>query len=375
MKLPRPSFLILVLSLLALTHRASAAEDGTVLALMERAADWQLAHMSNVASGERAADDWIKGAFYTGAMALAAESKSPRFHDAMMRMGEGNQWRPAKRPYHADDQVVTQTYLELYLQHHDPKMLAPTKERFDWILANRATTPLDFDMKKNPKSQERWSWCDALFMAPPAWVRLWKATGDRRYLDFAVEEWWVTSDYLYDKEEHLYYRDSSLFEKREPNGKKIFWSRGNGWVMAGLARVLELLPADHPARPRFEQQFREMADKILTLQQPDGFWRASLLAPEHYPMQETSGTGFYTYALAWGINHGLLPRARFESGVRRGWQALASCVNADGKLTHVQPVGFTPVTFDADHSEPFGVGAFLLAGSEVNKLSDSSHTP
>jgi rhamnogalacturonyl hydrolase YesR len=224
------------------------------------------------------------------------------------------------------------------------------------------------DKQANPKSQERWAWCDALFMAPPAWARMWKATGDRRYLDFAVDEWWFTSAYLYDKEEHLYFRDSTLFERREANGKKIFWSRGNGWVMGGLVRMLELLPADHPARPRFEQQFREMADKIITLQQADGFWRASLLAPEHYPMQETSGTGFYTYALAYGINRGLLPREKFESSVRRGWAALASCVNADGKLTHVQPVGFTPVTFEADHSEPFGVGAFLLAGSEINKL-------
>ena len=364
----RAAFRVLVLGLLALTQSAAAADDGTVLALMERAADWQLAHMDAAAPGERGANGWIKGAFYPGVMALAAQSKSPRFYEAMMQMGEANAWRPARRPYHADDQVVTQTYLDLYLQHHDPKMLGPTKERFDWILANRATTPLDFDKKTNPKSQDRWSWCDALFMAPPAWARLWKATGDLRYLDFAVEEWWVTSDYLYDGEEHLYFRDSSLFAKREPNGKKIFWGRGNGWVMGGLVRMLELLPTDHPARPRFERQFREMAEKIITLQQPDGFWRASLLAPEQYPMQETSGTGFYTYALAWGVNRGLLPRDRFEPTVRRAWSALASCVNAEGKLTHVQPVGFTPVTFDADHSEPFGVGAFLLAGSEVNKL-------
>jgi rhamnogalacturonyl hydrolase YesR len=358
----------LALGLLAAASPARATNEGPVLTLMERAADWQLAHLDEQKSGERTPDGWIKGAFYTGVMALAAHSPSPRFHDAMMKMAEGNQWRPARRPYHADDHVVAQTYLDLYLQHRDPKMLAPTKERFDWILANRPTTPLSFDKKANPKSQERWSWCDALFMAPPAWARLWKATGDTRYLDFAVSEWWATSDYLYDKEEHLYFRDSTLFDKREPNGQKIFWGRGNGWVMGGLVRMLELLPADHPSRARFEQQFREMAEKVVTLQQPDGFWRASLLAPEHYPMQETSGTGFYTYALAWGVNHGLLPVARFEPAVRRAWAALASCVKADGKLTHVQPVGFTPVTFDADNCEPFGVGAFLLAGSEVYKL-------
>jgi len=363
----RPRFLALALGLTCLLPAAVAADDGTVLGLMERVADWQLAH-PEPQRGEHKPDGWINAAFYTGVMALARDSASPRFHDAMMRMGEGNQWKPAARIYHADDHAVTQTYLDLYLQHHDPRMLAPTQERFDFILAHRAVTPLDFDKKKNPKSQERWSWCDSLFMAPPAWLRLWKATGDRRYLDFAVEEWWVTSDYLYDREEHLYFRDSSLFEKREKNGKKIFWGRGNGWVMAGLVRVLELLPADHSARSRFEQQFREMADKVVTLQQADGFWRASLLDADAYPMQETSGTGFYCYAFAWGVNHGLLDRAKFEPSARRAWTALVKCVNADGKLTHVQPVGFTPVSFDPESNESFGAGAFLLAGSEVRRL-------
>lgn len=346
----------------------SAPDRAEVLALMERVADWQLANINLPGPFERSPDAWIKGAFYTGVMALARDSASPRFHDAMMRMSEANQWKPARRPYHADDHVVAQTYLDLYLQHRDPKMLAPTKERFDWILANRATSTLLFDGKTNPKNQQRWSWCDALFMSPPAWARLWKATGDQRYLDFAVEEWWVTSDYLYDQEEHLYFRDSTLFEKREKNGRKIFWSRGNGWVMGGLVRMLELLPADHPSRSRFERQFREMADKIVTLQQADGFWRASLLDASAYPMQETSGTGFYCYALAWGVNQGLLDRAKFEPALRSAWAALAGCVNADGKLTHVQPVGFTPVTFNAENSEPFGVGAFLLAGSEIRRL-------
>jgi rhamnogalacturonyl hydrolase YesR len=183
-----------------------------------------------------------------------------------------------------------------------------------------------------------------------------------------VRKWWETSDYLYDKDEHLYYRDGSYFGKQEKNGKKIFWGRGNGWVLAGLVRVFQYLPADHPARPRLLAQFREMADVVLACQQADGFWRASLLDPASYPMQETSGTGFYCYAFAWGVNEGVLDRARFTPAVRRAWAALAGCVNADGKLTHVQPVGATPVTFDAGSTEPFGVGAFLLAGSEVRRL-------
>jgi rhamnogalacturonyl hydrolase YesR len=358
--------LLPVVGLLGLVSVA-AADDGTVAALMEKAADWQLAH-PRANDREGRPDGWVNAAFYAGVMALVRDSASPRFHEAMMRMAEGNQWKPGARPYHADDQAVCQTYLDLYLLHREPRMLQPTQERFDWILAHPKDDNLDFNEAKNPDRLDRWSWCDALFMAPPAWARLWKATGNAAYLDFAVTKWWVTSDFLYDKEEHLFFRDSSVFAKREKNDRKIFWSRGNGWVMGGLVRLLELLPADHPARPRFERQFREMAEKVVMLQQADGFWRASLLAPESYPMQETSGTGFYCYALAWGVNHGLLGRIAFEPSVRRAWAALAGCVNADGKLTHVQPIGFTPVTFDPESSEPFGVGALLLAGSEVRHL-------
>jgi rhamnogalacturonyl hydrolase YesR len=330
---------------------------------MERVADWQLAHPAKWKPHE-----WQNGALYTGVMALARASESPRFRAAMVQVGEKQQWQLGPRVYHADDHCIGQMFAELFLTDGDAKKITPLRERFDYILAHRPVTTLEFDRVKNSKNQERWSWCDALFMSPPAWARLAQATGDRRYLDFAVEEWWATSDYLYDREEHLYFRDSSIFAKREPNGQKIFWSRGNGWVMAGLVRMLAVLPADHASRPRFEAQFREMADKVVTLQQADGCWRASLLAPESYPMQETSGTGFYCYALAWGLNHGLLDRAKFEPPVRRAWAALAGCVNADGKLTHVQPVGYTPVTFDPESTDAFGVGAFLLAGSEVRHL-------
>lgn len=342
---------------------AAPATRAAVLDVMERAADWQLAHPSKWKPHE-----WHNAAFYVGTMALASESASPRFREAMVRVGEGQHWKLGPRIYHADDHCIGQMYAELYLGDHDAKKIAPMRERFDYILANRSTASLDFDRAKNPRHQDRWSWCDALFMSPPAFALLTRATGDTRYLEFAVEEWWATSDFLYDPAEHLYYRDSSLFGKTEKNGRKIFWARGNGWVLGGLVRMLENMPKDHPSRERFERQFREMADRIVALQQPDGFWRSSLLDPDSYPMQETSSTGFYCYGLAYGVNAGLLDRAKFEAPVRRAWAALTSCVRPDGKLTHVQPVGFTPVSFDPESTEPYGVGAFLLAGSQVLHL-------
>lgn len=329
--------------------------------MMKRVADWQLAQPMKRGKD----DDWTYGALFTGIMALSQIADSSKYHDAMVEMGRRHGWKPASRIYHADDHCVCQTYLELYLQNRDPAMLGPTRERFDYILSHPSTNSLQFNTKS---ATDRWSWCDALFMGPPAWLRLYSATGDRRYLDFMDREWRATSDYLYDKEEHLYFRDSTYFEKREANGKKVFWSRGNGWVLAGLARVLQVLPPEHSQRRFYEQQFQEMAASILKVQQPDGLWRSSLLDPDSYPLKETSGSGFYTFALAWGVNRGLLDRDRFEPAVRKGWQALLGCVTAEGKLEHVQPIGADPKKFDPAHSDVYGVGAFLLAGSEVYRL-------
>jgi rhamnogalacturonyl hydrolase YesR len=205
-------------------------------------------------------------------------------------------------------------------------------------------------------------------MSPPALAMAAKATGNRRYLDVMNRLWWKTTDYLYDKQEHLFYRDSRFFAQRAPNGRKVFWSRGNGWVLAGLARVLEEMPADYPARSRYLALFGEMAAKVATLQQSDGYWRTSLLDPDSHPRPETSGTAFYVYALAWGINEQLLDRATYEPIVRRGWTALVRAVHPNGMLGYVQRIGDQPGNTSESGTEIYGVGALLLAGSEVYRL-------
>lgn len=358
--------LLPVLGLLLLATACSTfsspktTQRAATLAVMERVADWQLAHPAR-----HRPTDWTQGAFYTGVMALDQISQSARFREAMVRMGESNQWQLGPRKYHADDHVVGQAYAELFLRYHEEKMIKPLRTVFDSILAQPIELPIDHARKNG---EDQWSWCDSLFMGPPTWMRLTAATGEARYRDYAITNWWKTSAHLYDPIEHLYFRDNSYFNKREANGAKIFWSRGNGWVLAGLVRMLQYLPADHPERPRFIQQFQEMAAKIRTLQQPDGLWRSSLLDAKTYPLKETSGSSFYTYALAWGINQDLLPRKRFEPTVASAWKALVDCVNPDGKLTHVQPIGADPRKFHEDSTDCFGVGAFLLAGSEVYRL-------
>ncbi|HTV40355.1 MAG TPA: glycoside hydrolase family 88 protein [Candidatus Sulfotelmatobacter sp.] len=330
---------------------------------MQRVADWQLANPS-----KHKPTDWTCAAGDDGFMALAGISGDPKYRDAMLSMAETNEWQLGPRRYHADDQGIGQTYAELYFLYRDPKMIAPMRAKFDWILSHPSTvTNLNIKQPKG-RALQLWSWCDSLFMAPPSWVRLYAATGDERYMDFGVTNWWRTTDYLYDPNEHLFYRDSTYFNKREANGQKVFWSRGNGWVIGGLVRMLQYLPANHPDRPRFEQLFKDMAAKIVAVQQPDGLWHSSLIDPASFPSAETSGSGFFTYALAWGVNQGLLDRATYEPAVQKAWTGLVGCVNADGKLTHAQPVGADPKKFDPNATEVYAVGAFLLAGSEVYRM-------
>lgn len=339
---------------------AQTLQPQQVLATMEQVARWQLAHPSGYPL-----DDWTEGVGDAGMMALAGWSADPQYREAMRLAGEKLRWRLGPSKFHADDHVVGQMYAELYQHLRDPRMLAPMRAQFDEMLAEPRPGSLNWMV---PDVLHRWSWCDSLFMGPPAWARLSAVTGDSRYLDFALRNWWLSSDYLYDRQEHLYFRDSRYFTLKEANGQKVFWGRGNGWVMAGLVRMLQYIPSQHPERARFVEQYREMAQRLITLQQADGFWRASLLDPASYPHAESSGTGLYTYALAWGVNQGILPREQYAAAVKRGWQALTGSVLADGKLIHVQPIGADPKQFDAQSSDVFAVGAFLLAGSEMLRM-------
>lgn len=365
--------LVRLLGLLLAAFPAAARTNHTpaeVLHLMENAADWQLAHPS-----AHHPLSWINGAFYVGLMSLAEVSPEPRYAEAMRRVGREHNWSLGPHLYFADDHCVGRAYATLYLRDRDSAMIEPMRSAFDRILAKPKDDNLDFDRKKNPGRLDRWSWCDSLFMAPPAWLELARATGDKRYLDFAVSKWWVTSEYLFDREERLFFRDSSFFTRREPNGRKVFWSRGNGWVVSGLARMLDLLPKDHPSRPRFEEQFKVLAARILECRQPDGLWRASLLSPETFPQPESSGSAFFCHALAWGVNRGLLPREPYAAAALDTWSALAALVRPDGRLTRVQPVGSSPESFKPDHTEPYGVGALLLAGAEIHRLLQPVSTP
>ena len=205
-------------------------------------------------------------------------------------------------------------------------------------------------------------------MAPPVYAKLYVLTKDKKYLDFLNKEYKATYDYLYDREEHLFYRDRRYFAKREANGKKMFWGRGNGWVLGGLAEILQVLPQDEPSRTFYQDLFVTLATRVAGLQSPDGYWHASLLDPASYPSPETSATGFIVYALAYGVNEGLLDEATFMPVIEKGWQAMIDAVEPNGKLGYVQPIGADPRKVTRDMTEVYGVGAFLLSGCQIYKI-------
>jgi len=306
---------------------------------------------------------WEQGALFAGLFALYEVSGDPIYLDALTRIGKANKWKLGPRIFHADDHCVGQVYLDLYRQLQQSDLMEDVQMRFDWIMKNPAQQAVIFK-----EGQSRWTWCDALFMSPPVWTKLYSLTGNRDYLDFMDNEWWSTTEHLYDKEENLFFRDANYFNRKEKNGKKIFWSRGNGWVIAGIARLLNDIPMDYSSRQKYEQLFREMAMKIAMVQPENGLWRPSLLDPDSYSNPETSSSGFFCYAFAWGVNNGLLDREIFLPIIMKTWDGLVSCIHDDGMLGFVQLPGASPTEVNAAQTSSYGVGAFLLAGSELVKL-------
>lgn len=319
---------------------------------MRKVADWQLRMAES-----RFSADWTYATLYDGLLAAARTASEPRYHGAVLAFAERTGWKLGPRSAHADDEAVAQAYLELYHERPMPERIAPFKAEAEKLLK-----------RPDDPAKELWWWCDALFMAPPALARLSDATGDKRYLDFMDREWWLTSARLYDPEAHLYFRDASYLNQHEKNGAKLFWSRGNGWVLAGLVRVLPYIPQNYPSREKYVAQFREMAKAIADLQGEDGLWRSGLLDAADNPQPEISGSAFFTYGLAWGVNQGLLDRETYEPVVAKAWKGLLTHIYADGRLGSIQKIGAAPDTISPGGSYVYGVGAFLLAGSEVDKL-------
>lgn len=319
---------------------------------MRKVADWQLAR-----AREHFNQEWTYATLYRGLIAASGTLHDHRYEGAVLGAARKFQWQLGPRIAHADDEAVAQSYLYFYEKFRDPDMLAPSRAAFDKVMA----APDD-------PQKPLWWWCDALFMAPVSWAEMSQITEEPAHLAFMDRHWWETSSLLYDGADHLYSRDATYLQSHEANGRKVYWSRGNGWVIAGLASVLGTLPANYPHRALYTAQFREMAAELASVQGADGLWRPGLLDAESYPLPEVSGSAFYVYAIAWGINHGVLDRPTYLPVVRKGWKGLVGHIYEDGRLGSIQPIGGAPGKYGPGSSYVFGTGAFLMAGSEVDSL-------
>jgi unsaturated rhamnogalacturonyl hydrolase len=326
------------------TDGATGPLSPTVLQSMRQVADWQLAAGAG-------AKDWIDGAFWTGVLATYKSTNDAKYLTAIKNWAGAGWGLNGGAGARGDNQCPAQTFFETYLLDPVPAnmvMLNGAKPSFDALVAN------------TPAGRVEWWWEDALFMVPPGFARLGAAVGDKKYFATMNAMYWDTYAFLFAPQVGLMYRDNGT--------RGQFWARGNGWVMAGAARVLEYLPIDDPKRPDFIKLIQTMAAALAKVQGADGLWRSNLMNPNQFPNPETSGTGFFTFAIAWGINSGILDQTTYLPIAKKGWDGLVSHVDATGKLGYVQPVGAGPNGAAANGTAPYGVGAFLLAGSEMAKL-------
>jgi rhamnogalacturonyl hydrolase YesR len=338
------------------TNLSAAIKPKAISAAMKKVADWEL-----TVAEPSFNQQWTFAALYDGLIAASATTHDAKYSNAVLHMAEHFDWQLLdKRFPHADDQALGQAYLDLYRADHKPERMASTKAVMDRLV-----------VRQDDPNKLLWWWCDALFMSPPVLLRTYEITHDRKYLDYMDHEWWLTSASLYDQQDHLYFRDSRYLTQKQANGQKLFWSRGNGWVMGALVNVLEFMPADYPSRAKYVEQFRQMAAKLSEIQSPDGLWRSGLLDPDSYELPEVSGSAFITYGIAYGINHHILDRAKYQPVVEKAWKGMLSHVYADGRLGSIQPIDGQPGKFKPSASYVYGVGGFLLAGSEMHRLAET----
>jgi len=331
------------------TDAPAAFDREAIKALMSKVARYELSQL-----GTNPDNGWVNAAFYAGLMATFRTTGDAAFRSAAISWGQSRNWSlgPAKSgdTTWADNQCCTQTYLELYLLDPVNTYITKTRSAFDAMMVNPDA------------GRAVWWWCDALFMAPPALARLGAATKNPAYFSFMNTMFWDAKAFLYSDANNLFWRDAKY------KSGNTFWSRGNGWVVAGIARILEYLPANDPKRAEYVSLLTTVLNAVARLQGADGMWRSNLLNPAQFPNPESSGTAFFTYAMAWGLEQQILPSATFLPVVRKAWNGLVGAVNAEGRVGWCQLVGEQPAAATQDSTIPYCAGAFLLAGSELVKL-------
>ena len=356
----------------ALTAEARQWTTGEVKDVIRRVNTyWQTNNPAEVRSF------WDNAAYHTGNIEVYKLLRDPAMLDYSIRWAEHNHWQgatetdPAKWKYKnygegqdyvlfGDWQICFQTYIDLYWIEADEKKVARARE----VMGYEAASP----------QNDYWWWADALYMVMPVMTKMYRLTGDTKYLRKLYQNICYSDSIMLDHETGLYFRDGKYVwpTHKSANGKKDFWARGDGWVLAGLAKVLQDMPEDYVRQPFFVDKYVALARGVAACQQPEGYWTRSMLDPDHAPGPETSGTAFFTYGLLWGVNNGYLRRAEFLPVINRAWKYLTEvALQPSGRIGYVQPIGERAIpgqTVDASSQANFGVGAFLLAACEYARF-------
>lgn len=326
---------------------------------------------------------WHNAAYHTGNIEAYKVTGEEDYLEYSKKWAEENDWMGAKSKdkskwkysygetdehvLFGDWQIAFQTYIDLYNLEgkKDPSRISRAIE----VMEYQMSTP----------QNDYWWWADGLYMVMPVMTKLYKVTGNEQYLDKLYEYFQYSNTIMYDEEAQLYFRDSKYVypNHKSANGKKDFWARGDGWVFAGLAKVLQDLPQDAKHKDFYLTRYKEMAEALAAAQQEEGYWTRSILDPEHAPGPETSGTAFFTYGFLWGINNGILDKEKFLPIVESSWKYLTEVALQDtGAVGYVQPIGEKAIpgqVVDKNSTADFGVGAFLLAASEMYRFIGQNH--
>lgn len=331
---------------------------------------------------------WDPAAYHTGNMEVYKLLKDDKQLDYTRRWAYHNNWSgateadPSRWKYanygegkdyvlFGDWQVCFQTYIDLY----NLAIANGGTDADNYFMVKRAKEVMHYEAYS--KKDDYWWWSDALYMVMPVMTKMYKLTGDVQYLDKLYENLLYSDRIMLDQETGLYFRDARYVypNHKSVNGKKDFWARGDGWVLAGLAKVLQDLPKDYKHYKFFVDKFQRLADIVAKTQQKDGYWTRSILDPNHAPGPETSGTAFFAYGIMWGVNNGFLAKKDYKKCIDRAWQYISeTAIQADGKVGYVQPIGDRAIpgqTVDANSQANFGVGAVLLAACEYYRYIDN----
>lgn len=340
----------------------SIFDQKSIKELMDRTNNYQLKNPW------RAYDDnWIRGTYYSGIMACYFATGDENYLTQSDALCTTLKWKvPTLPPVHpasgANLLTIGQTMIQSY-------MAKPEKSKIKGVIDHLNNANL-----RNPLGNpHQWyyengtRYVDALFTGPPTLAMLYNVTGDKKYAEWMDAMFWDVYGKLYNTDTNLFYRDKRFFPENH-NGKKIVWSRGNGWAIAGIARILEYLPMEHGNYKRYESVLKNMAAALKDCQTEEGFWYPNLANPDDAPFKETSGTSFFIYGLAYGINNGILDKETYVPVVKKAWKSVTDEISKEGKVQWGQLVGDQPVNLSKDDSHEYVTGTFLLAASEMYKM-------